>query len=111
MSHDGLLHHILNLFHGGAAAQLLAGDLNALGDPLDLKFGHSCLLGGGFIGLGYSNYDFLDIKYNLGTVSFDDLHIGSSLSSFRFSFIRAGLLYNILWFCQDPYTRYRDKVT
>ena len=74
MRHDLLFDHVLNFFHGGAAAELLTGELHALGDALDLARRHARALLDGGIGLRDGHDDLRDIKGRLCTVSLDDLH-------------------------------------
>ena len=72
--HDLLFDHVLNFFHGGAAAELLTGELHALGDALDLARRHARALLDGGVGLRDGHDDLRDIKGRLCTVSLDDLH-------------------------------------
>ena len=72
--HDLLFDHVLDLFHGGAAAGLLTGELHALGDTLDLARRHARALLDGGVGLRDGHDDLRDIKGRLCTVSLDNLH-------------------------------------
>ena len=74
MGHDGLFHQVLDLLHGGAAAHFLAGGLHALGNTVDLQGRHAHLFIHRVVGFRYCHYNFIDVKADLGTVSFDDLH-------------------------------------
>ena len=106
MGHDGLLHQILNLLHGGAAAHFLAGNLHALGNTLDLQRGHPHGFISGFIGLGDSHDNFFNVKNNFRAVSFDNFHRVVLLGVPWDILSSQGLLYKILWFCQAPDTKY-----
>ena len=74
VGHDLLFDHVLNFLHGGAAAQLLAGELHALGDALDLPRRHAVALFDGGVGLRDGHDDLGDIKRRLGAVALNDLH-------------------------------------
>ena len=106
VGHDGLFHQILNFLHGRAAAHFLAGDLDALGNSLDLQRGHTYLLVHRIIGLGHGHDDLINVKNDFRTVTFNNLH---RLFLLGFPFLNQfvhGLLYNILWFCQEQITKY-----
>ena len=96
VGHNGLFHQILNFLHRGAAAHLLAGDLNTLGDPLDLQGSHSHGLFHGIVGLGDGHHDLVDVKDDFCAVSLDDLHRGFLLGIFSYRFS----------VCTSYYTRY-----
>ena len=100
VGHDGLFHQILNFLYGRAAAHFLAGDLDALGNSLDLQRGHTYLLVHRIIGLGHGHDDLINVENDFRTVTFNNLH---RLFLLGFPFLNQfvhGLLYNILWFCQ-----------
>ena len=78
VGHDLLFDHVLNFFHGGAAAQLLARELHALGDALDLPRRHAVALFDGGVGLRDGHDDLGDIKRRLGAVALNDLHFSLS---------------------------------
>ena len=50
-----------------------------LGNPLDLQRGHPHLFVGGIVGFGDCRDDLIEIKGLLCAVSFDNLHIETSL--------------------------------
>ena len=104
VGHNGLFHQILDLLHRGTAAHFLAGDLDTLGNALDLQRGHTNLFVHRFVGLGYGHDDFVNIKGDFCTVSFNNLHLGTSLVSVAVGLL-AGVLYYILWFCQEKNTK------
>ena len=81
VGHDVVLHHVLNLLHGGGAVHLLALQLHGLGDAPDLHRGHAVGLGHRVVGLGDGHLNFLDIEGNLSPVALDDLHV------YRLSFL------------------------
>ena len=105
--HDLLFDHVLDFFHGGAAAELLTGELHALGDALDLARRHARALLDGGIGLRDGHDDLRDIKGRLCTVSLDDLHFSIPPPRNRkhnilcgkplYFVLRAGISYNILY--------------
>ena len=100
VGHDGLFHQILNFLYGRAAAHFLAGNLDALGNSLDLQRGHTYLLVHRIIGLGHGHDDLINVENDFRTVTFNNLH---RLFLLGFPFLNQfvhGLLYNILWFCQ-----------
>ena len=78
VGHDLLFDHVLNFLHGGAAAQLLAGELHALGDALDLPRRHAVALFDGGVGLRDGHDDLGDIERRLGAVALNDLHFSLS---------------------------------
>ena len=78
MGHDLLFDHVLNFFHGGAATQLLARELHALGNALDLPRRHAVALFDGGVGLRDGHDDLGDIKRRLGAVALNDLHFSLS---------------------------------
>ena len=82
VSHDGLLHQVLNFLNRGAASHFLAGNGHALGNAGNLQRGHANLLLYGFIGLGDGHEDFIDIENYFCTVSFNNFH--------RLSFLTVG---------------------
>ena len=75
VGHDLLFDHVLNFFHGGTAAQLLAGELHALGNALDLARRHAVALFDGGVGLRDGHDDLRDVKGRLGAVALNDLHV------------------------------------
>ena len=81
VGHDVVLHHVLNLLHGGSAVHLLALQLHGLGDAPDLHRGHAVGLGHRVVGLGDGHLNFLDIEGDLSPVALDDLHV------YRLSFL------------------------
>ena len=105
VGHDLLFDHVLNFLHGGAAAQLLAGELHALGDALDLPRRHAVALFDGGIGLRDGHDDLGDVKVLLCAVSLDDLHLSVPPPRNRkhnilcgkplYFVLRAGISYNI----------------
>ena len=78
MRHDLILDQILNFLHGEAAVHLLALDLHALGNPLDLQRRHALVFFDNVVGFTDGSFDFLNIKYGLSAVSLDDFHTFSS---------------------------------
>ena len=76
VGHDAVLHHILDLLHGGGAVHLLALQLHGLRDPLDLHRRHPVHLLHGLVGLGDGDNDLGNVKADLGSVSLDDSHRG-----------------------------------
>ena len=82
VAHDGLLHQILDLFHGGAAAHLFTGHLYAFRDPIDLHRGQPYLFIHLNIGLGNGHNDLRYVKGNFSSVSLNDFHRTSSLLVF-----------------------------
>ena len=76
VGHDAVLHHILDLLHGGGAVHLLALQLHGLCDPLDLHRRHPVHLLHGLVGLGDGDNDLGNVKADLGSVSLDDPHRG-----------------------------------
>ena len=106
VSHNGLFHQILNFLHGRAAPHFLAGDLHALGNSLDLQRGHTHLFVHRFIGLGHGHIDLINVKNDLCAVTLNNLHglflLGTPVHN---QFVH-GLLYKILWFCQEEITKY-----
>ena len=74
MGHDGLFHQILNFLYGRAAAHFLAGNLDALGNSLDLQRGHTYLLVHRIIGLGHGHDDLINVENDFRTVTFNNLH-------------------------------------
>ena len=105
VGHDLLFDHVLNFLHGGAAAQLLAGELHALGDALDLPRRHAVALFDGGVGLRDGHDDLGDVKVLLCAVSLDDLHLSVPPPRNRkhnilcgkplYFVLRAGISYNI----------------
>ena len=75
VGHDLLFDHVLNFFHGGTAAQLLAGELHALGNALDLARRHAVALFDGGVCLRDGHDDLRDVKGRLGAVALNDLHV------------------------------------
>ena len=78
VSHDGLFHQVLNLFHRAAAAQLLTGNLNTLCNALDLQRGHADRFFHTVIGLGDGILYFFNNELFFGSVTFNDFHLRSS---------------------------------
>ena len=74
VGHNLLFDHVLNFFHGGTAAQLLTGELHALGNALDLPRRHAVALFDGGVGLRDGHDDLGNVKRRLGAVALDDLH-------------------------------------
>ena len=74
VGHDGLLHQVLDLFNGRAAAHFLAGNGDALGNAADLNRGQPHFFLNGIVGLGNSLIDFFNIKNDFCAVSLDDFH-------------------------------------
>ena len=74
VSHDVVLHHVLNLLHRGGAANFLALELHGLGDALHLHRGHSVGFLHGLVGLSDGDDDLGDVKNRFRTVALDDLH-------------------------------------
>ena len=72
--HDVVLHHVLDLLHGGGTVHLLALQLHGLRDALDLHGRHPIRLRHGLVGLGDGDDDLGDVEAHLGSVSLDDLH-------------------------------------
>ena len=101
VGHDGLLHQVLDLFNGRAAAHFLAGNGDALGNAADLNRRQAHFFLNGIVGLGNSLIDFFNIKNDFCAVSLDDLHRAVLLVFFLF----VASLYYILWFCQVPTTK------
>ena len=81
VGHDTLFHQVLDLLDGGAAAHLVAGDLDALGDALDLQGGHAVLFFRAGIGLGDGGIYLFSVKNLFCAVSFNDLHLSFLLGS------------------------------
>ena len=82
VGHDVVLHHVLDLLHGGGAVHLLALQLHGLGDPLDLHRRHPVRLLHSLVGLCDGNDDLGDIEAHLGAVSLNDPHGASSFVVF-----------------------------
>ena len=74
VGHDLVLHKILYLFHRRRAVHLLAGELHALRDPLDLHGGHADRLVHASVGLCNGRNDLRDIKGHFRAVPFNDFH-------------------------------------
>ena len=106
MGHDRLFHQILNLLHRGTAAHFLTGNLHALGNALNLQRGHPHRFVSGFIGLGNSHNNFVDVKNDFRAVALDNFHRVLLLGVRWVMGLVQGLLYYILWFCQAPDTKY-----
>ena len=81
VGHDVVLHHVLDLLHGGGAVHLLALQLHGLRDPLDLHRRHPVHLLHGLVGLGDGDNDLGNIEADLGAVSLYDPHKGFLLRS------------------------------
>ena len=81
VGHDGLFHQILNFLYGRAAAHFLAGDLDALGNSLDLQRGHTYLLVHRIIGLGHGHDDLINVENDFRTVTFSSLGSRFSINS------------------------------
>ena len=77
--HELVLHHILNLFHTDGTVQCLTLVSHICRDLGDLILGQTALAADRIAGLGNSGNDLGDIKGDLCTVAFDDLHRLSSL--------------------------------
>ena len=75
VGHDLLFDHVLNFFHGGTAAQLLTGELHALGNALDLPRRHAVALFDGGVGLRDGHDDLGNVKRRLSAVALNDLHV------------------------------------
>ena len=78
VGHDVVLHHVLDLLHGGGAVHLLTLQLHGLRDPLDLHRRHPVHLLHGLVGLGDGDNDLGNIEAHLGAISLDDPHGASS---------------------------------
>ena len=74
MGHNLFLHHILDFFYAGGAAELLTGKDHAVCDSLNLHRRHALLLRNGVVGFadGYDNFG--NIESIFSAVSFYDLH-------------------------------------
>ena len=69
-----MLHHVLNLLHGGGPVHLLALQRHVLGNALNLHGGQPVGLLHGVVGPGDGHDDFGDIKGDFRTVALDNLH-------------------------------------
>ena len=65
----------LYLYGGGAAAELLTGELHALGDALDLDGRHASLLIHNVVSLSHCGDDLDDIKFYFCAVALDNSHV------------------------------------
>ena len=74
VGHDLVLHQVLNLLHGGGAVHFLAGELDRLGDALDLDRRHTGTFVHRVVGLSDGGDDLRNVKTNLRAVSFDNDH-------------------------------------
>ena len=74
VGHDVVLHHVLDLLHGGGTVHFLTLQLHGFSDAADLHRGHAVGLVHVLVGLGDSYNDLGDVKGHLGTVALDDLH-------------------------------------
>ena len=79
--HELVLHHILHFFHADGAVQRLTLVGNSSGDLGDLVLCQTALAAHRIAGLSNSGDDLGDIKGDLCTVAFDDLHRLSSLTN------------------------------
>ena len=79
--HELVLHHILHFFHADGAVQRLTLVGNSSGDLGDLVLCQTALTAHRIAGLSNSGDDLGDIKGDLCTVAFDDLHRLSSLTN------------------------------
>ena len=82
MGHNGLLHQVLNFFHRGAAAHLLAGNLYTFRNAANLQRRHPHRFFHCFVGFCHRHGDFFNIKNDFRAVSLNDFH---SLSPFLVS--------------------------
>ena len=109
VSHDVVLHHILDLLHRGGAVHLLALQLHGLGDPLDLYRRHAVRLRHGLVGLGDGDNDLGNIETDFSAVSLDDPHGASSFAVYLSPRIRGlskyivPIIHYILWLCKCLY--------
>ena len=76
--HELVFHHILYLFHADSAVECLTLVGHSRGDLRDLFPGQTALTADGIAGLGNGRDDLGNIKGDLCTVAFDDLHKLSS---------------------------------
>ena len=74
VGHDVVLHHVLDLLHGGGTVHFLTLQLHGFSDAADLHRGHAVGLVHVLVGLGDGYNDLGDVKGHLGTVALDDLH-------------------------------------
>ena len=116
VGHDVVLHHVLDLLHGGSAVHLLALQLYGFGNALDLHRRHAVHFLHGFIGLGDGDDDLRDVETDLRAVSLDDFH-GGVLLVFSISLGPQGaeavrvfiIIYYILCQCKREKSKYRGK--
>ena len=80
MRHNGFFYQVLNFLHGRAASHFFAGNLHALGNPLNLKRGQADLFIGRRVGLGHGGIDLPNIKVGFSSVSLDNFHAEFLLS-------------------------------
>ena len=76
--HELVLHHVLYFFHVHRTVQRLTLVGHSRGDLRDLFPGQTALTADGIAGLGNGRDDLGNIKGDLCTVAFDDLHKLSS---------------------------------
>ena len=101
MGHNRLLHQVLNLLHGGAAAHFLAGNLHTLGDPPNLQRGHPHVFFGGFIGLGHGHNNLFNVKNDFRAVTFNNFHRVCLLGEFGRSVVLRRAYYRYCGFVKS----------
>ena len=107
VGHNSLLHQVLDLFHGRAAAHFLAGNGDPFCDPLDLQGSHTHLFVHGSVSLGDGHFYLTNIKNDFGAVSLNDFHIYFLRCPLGFKKRASGnIIYYILCYFQEAITKW-----